>query len=264
MASFLLTPSSPGIPEIPAHQSRFGKYFFKLVVSVPGASLVRELSTRIDRILRQYDSLDQYIVARCVEQISWYQRVMSWRSLVDPWCLEQICVFRTLDKEYIKSIYDIVNKKYSKKIRIDGPNHEIAFYFENRSELTVFLESFPAQYWDKILHLENSLMLATELQHNQRVVTKRKTLPYKVFIRDQTRVTDNHRKLLKYLESLGPIVEIPNKIKRDFSSVNPQTHYHNVYFYTSDLSVLSFAEIIAPGILGRIQEIVEAPEPQPV
>jgi hypothetical protein len=261
MESFLLTPNSHRVPEIPASQARYGKYFFKLVVSVPGACIVRELSTSCDRILKRHADIDQYIDARRTEQIEWYLKVMSWRSQGDPWCEAQLAVFRKLDKDYVKIVYDLVSKNYSKKIRIDGPNHEIAFYFENRAELDRFLEKFPAKYQTKILHLENSLLLCTELQHNQKLVKRRKTLPYKVFLRDQTRVTDNHRKLLQYLESLGPVVEIPNKLKRDFSSANPQSYYHNVYFYTSDLSVLSFAEIIAPGILGRIQEIVEAPEP---
>jgi hypothetical protein len=263
MASFLLTPSSYGIPEIPGKQARFGKYFFKLVVRAPGASLVREFIARSDRILTKYENFDDFIRARASEQIDWFKRVMSWRpstSSHDTWCQDQIAIYNTLEPRLLNSLYDLVSGNYSKKIRVDGNNHEIAFYFEARSQLEEFLENFPAEHFNMIKHMENSLMLSADLQHNQRVVKKRKTLRYKIFIRDQTRVTDNHRKLLEYLESLGTVVEITNKLRKDFSSVNPQSYYHNVYFYTSDLSVLSFAEIIAPGIIGRIQEIVEAPD----
>jgi hypothetical protein len=261
MASFLLTPSNHKIPEIPGSQARFEKYFFKLLVSVPGASIVREINTSLDRIMRRHDTLDAYIQERKQEQLAWYQRVMSWRTPSDPWCKHQISIFQNLDSELILSMHALVRKKLSKKVRIDGSNHEIAFYFEDRSQLDVFLREFPSKYEKLLIRVENSLMATQELKVNQRVVKKRKTLPYKIFVRDQTRVQDSHRSFLQYLESLGPVVEIPRKMKKDFSSTDPQNYYHNLYFYTSDLSVVSFAELISPGIIGRVQEIVEIPKP---
>jgi hypothetical protein len=261
MESYFLTPNNYEIPQVPGSQARFEKYFFKLLVSVPGASIVRELNTSSERILRRHDTLGAYIQLRKQEQLEWYQRVMSWRNQDDPWCNRQITIFQNLDPQLLLDMHALIQQKLCEKVRIDGSNHEIAFYFEDQDQLTAFLEKFPSRHEQLLIRVENSLMVAGDLQINQRVVKRRKTLPYKVFIRDQTRVRDSHRAFLKYLESLGSVVEIPTKMKKDFSSTDPQNYYHNLYFYTSDLSMVSFAELISPGIIGRVQEIIEAPKP---
>lgn len=263
MASFLLTPNNYKIPQVPGKQALYEKYFFKLVVAVPGASLVRELNTRTERILKKYSDFTSYLYSRKQEQLAWYQRVQSWRSASDPWLEYQFSVFKNLNTDLILEMHELMKKQLSGKHRIDGSNHEIAFYFSDQPELERFLEHFPVKYQSQLLRVENTLLAAGDLQVNQRVVKRRKTLPYKIFIRDQKRVRDSHRAFLSYLESLGSVVEIPRKMKRDFSSTDPQPYYYGLYFYTSDVSVISFAELISPGIIGRVQEFVVAPKPQP-
>lgn len=247
------------ILQIPGKQVFYSEFYLKLKIQVPGAGFVKDFLKNQDAVLRKYQSFENFVTKRITEQIQWYQKVNTWNVAGSPrWSEKQIQQLKKVDTDFLNAIVLLVQTDCVKKTRMDGYNHDINFYFTTLAELENFLSKLPIQYQDKIVFLENSLN--SKVRPNQKLVKKRTTPRYKVHLRDQGKVTDAHRQLLKYLESLGETVVLPSKICREFAADSPHNYYYNVYFYTDNLEILSFMELIVPGIVGRTLEIIETPD----
>jgi hypothetical protein len=234
-----------------------------LVMQVRGARFIREYlyvrkctESPLDK--RKFHL---YVSDRAIDQIQWFERVKSWKFPGNTlWTDYQIESCKNLDLSYLELICSLLVEKQVEKCRIDSVNHEIRFYFADQSSLMTFLEKIPEKFHNCLLRLENSLLTSATIKPNQIIVKTRKTPRFKVFIRNQNQVDISHCQLLNYLRSQGDLVRIPAKMLETFSTENLKGYFYNLYFYTDDLSLLNFVQLIAPGIIGRIQEILEEKE----
>jgi len=81
---------------------------------------------------------------------------------------------------------------------------------------------------------------------------------HKIILRDGRYTTELKENILSYLTSIGPeTLSISTGLIDTLSKSNP--FLWNAYFYTNDPSVTTFLNLISPGLVLNIHELVVVP-----
>lgn len=81
-----------------------------------------------------------------------------------------------------------------------------------------------------------------------------KDYSHKVVLRDRKLGTQVKRQILGYLDGLGDVVKLTPAVRRNFES--PGVWSIAAWFRTKDHSIISFLELMSPGIVSKCVEVI--------
>lgn len=212
----------------------FKKYLCRLQIYCPGGRSIFENDLRTS--LEQRKNLSKSINPGG----SWFSR--NTRFLVDA-DAAQLSVVRDL----------LANKDI--KVRVEEPT--VSIYAESESRLKEIIELFDHRFHDRVrtVSVPKNVEHAELLTENKILKrSRRNQYRYKVVLKDGR--VDPARKIniLNYLLSLGDIISIP---KAAISMLeNRYSGFWGIYYYTNDPSINTFVELIEPGVVANVYEIV--------
>lgn len=157
----------------------------------------------------------------------------------------------------VAQITDIKNLLERKDIKIRVEEPYIQIYADNEEVFKDIVDSMSTTSKLRI----NSLQLPQDkhqedLLRDNKILRKsrRNKYQYKIICRDGRVNPSTKKHLLDYLESLGDTVSIP-KCSKDMLNSN-YSGFWGVYYYSNDISINTFVELIHPGIISNVHEIV--------
>ena len=161
-----------------------------------------------------------------------------------------------INVELLGLINNIKNNNPNLKIRTEEP--EIQFYAETENELQHIANLLGPKYQNIILSVSGpSTDAVTELLKNGAIIHKKPGYKYKIVLRDGRCNVETKRQLLGYLESLGlDEAKISTGVKSMLSS--SYDGFWSTWFYANDEKIVTFLELIRPGIVLNIHPIVVA------
>ena len=216
----------------------FGKYLYKLVVYAPAGRLIDAKESIADAIIHRRH------VAKHINQSGWWGR----RHNKD---LENV------DSEFLSVLRTIrTDRTLGIKMRVEEPN--IQLYFETEADLTHLVDTYfntkQQQYITSIAKPANDT--AAEILNSGAIIRKTDNgYTHKVILRDGRYKVDIKETVLNYLYNLNiEIAGVPDSCRVMFSK--PTSYIWNCYFFTNDPSVTTFLNLISPGIVSNIHELV--------
>jgi hypothetical protein len=228
----------PKIQVEPTLKQYYKQYLWKMTVYAPGGRLVQEpLSSDLATMLQyRRDSAKMY------NHSGWWG--LKNNQLVNA-NLELLDIIRRIKND----------STYNVKIRVEEPS--IQFYASDESELkkiATVLKPFlvvthiygPADDQSKELLESGVIIRKSPVEYR-----------YKVVCRDGRYPTGTKRQILNYLDGLGDTVKVLKGARKMLN--NGFDHSWNVYFYTNDISILTFINLIAPTLVSNIHELVVLP-----
>ena len=147
-------------------------------------------------------------------------------------------------------------KKNSKlKNRIEASTFSI--YSNDEAELKAFNDKIDPKYHSTLKSISCPKDSATQkLLEAGHILSKNiKDYKYKVTFCDGKYDANAKKQLLAYLEGLGDVVSISKGTRRSLD--NGHNYTWGNYIHVNDTSVLSFVDLIIPGIVGKTHEITK-------
>lgn len=213
----------------------YGKYLYKLLVYAPAGRLIEKEGTNIPEALKNRRELAEL---RINWGTSWWSRGAKALD-ADPVFLEVL--------GHLKHNCNKV------RFRIEEPN--VSIYAETEDalkDIAITLDSSQHKYIIGVSGPESE----EAIQHlNSGAIIRRKSndYRYKVILKDGRYNVDTKHSILNYLNNTGETLitaGCQDQLFRDF------TYVWNVFFYTNDKDVIHFIELIAPGSIANIHELV--------
>jgi hypothetical protein len=231
------TQYNPNIVIEAATKQYFDQYFYKLVLYAPGGRVIRE-----DGIIENIIEKRKHFV----NAARW-----QWRSTYDienavPKDLE---ILRNLARQA---------KDLNIKIRVEEPFVQI--YAESEADLKDLVKYNLRSINKKDIRIINgpsSAEAAQAIGEGKIVRRSSNGFSYKVTIRDGSYSTEVKQGLLNYLTNLGDLVHFTKGQRKML--LNNGKYIWNMYFYTNDLSINGFVQVIHPNLVGKIHELVVVP-----
>ncbi len=231
------TKLNPKIIQDRTRKAYFGKYFCKLVISCPGAKLIDS----------EHEDL-KYALQERIQTQRGYNYGGSW------WRAEKAAELAKADIEQLHLLRSIKRTNSNIKLRIEEPWVQI--YSENEDELKLVA----VRFFDKMKPLVQSVYIASEqdldsLRSGKILIpsTSKNTYKYKVVLKDGTYQSSTKQQLLSYLDSLEDEIKISKGSKAMLN--RPFNFIWGVFFYANDLKIITFINLVAPGIVSRIHEL---------
>ena len=159
--------------------------------------------------------------------------------------------------QFLEVLRDIKNKTSDKlKFRIEEP--EIQIYARNLSDLQNLVNNEFYPFQD---HLRGIFMPENkqyeELLNSGAIIRKKDIgYKYKIVLNDSRYTVDTKMSVLNYLNGLGnEIVHLPPSCRMQLENLS-HGHMWGCYFYSNDNSILTFLNLIAPGMSPNIHELI--------
>lgn len=241
MAISFWTKLTPKIKYEPTRKQYYGRYLCKLTLEVNGARLIHA---------NPKDSLLEELYRR-IEHYKKYSRGGSWHSVektreLMATNIDEIERLRLLKEEY----------KDTLRIRVEEPT--IQLYTETEAELQEIANRLSLEMQSRLLtvgfpenaeaeqHLREDKILAKSDKIEQR---------YKIVFRDGLYTNEVKKNVLNYLLSIGKEIRLPHHTIRMLNSTH--SYIWNGYIYVDDTSITTFITLLAPGLVGKIHELVK-------
>ena len=219
----------------------FGEFLYKLVVYAPGGRLIDnkgDLSSALE---------SRRTLSKHINQAGWWGTRHN-RDLekADVIFLDKLRDFR-------------LNKSAELKLRVEEPKVQI--YAKTADQLVDLVENYfsetEKENIDSISGPENK---ETEDFLNSGAILRKVDIgyKYKVIIKDGRYSSEVKNQLLNYFLNVGA-----DQIKVSKTGIEMLTKstgfIWNLYFYTNDLSVATFVNLISPGIISNSHELIILP-----
>jgi hypothetical protein len=207
----------------------------------PGGRFIYENQSSIGELIEQNQIFDHGIY----QNRGWNSYSLRHRKFIDQAAESQL---ETL-KELLLSP--------STKIRVEEPKVQV--YAECEQDLKDFIERFSPRDQARIVSITVPKDAKSEILLKENKIirkSRRNQYRYKVSLRDCRIDPSIKINLLNYLDSLEDLVFLPRGPREMMSA--PFSSFWGVYFYTNDLSINTFIELIKSGIISNINEIVVA------
>jgi hypothetical protein len=163
------------------------------------------------------------------------------------------------DTEFLTKLRDIRHDRtLGFKLRVEEPRIQI--YAQTEQELLDLVQNEFGSWKHHVETISGPEDAQAEQVLNSGAIIRKNDLgyKYKVIIKDGRYGHDVKRNLLNYLLNLGE-----NQIgvsRSSFQMLNNNSDYvWNLYFYSNDLGINSFIELISPGIISNCHELVVLP-----
>lgn len=230
------TRCSPKITVEHTTKKFYGKYLYKIVVYCPAGRLI-DAKGPMDQALEHRLDVSRHIT------MSW------WQSKANK-DIDKADVF-LLDKlRVLKKTTDI-------KIRIEEPRVQI--YAATEDELVNFVIDHLQSFVKSIETISGPANEeAAKLLDSGAIIRKIDNgYTHKVILRDGRYGADIKDLILNYLDSLQvEVAGVPKSCRNMFEKTS--SYVWNCYFFTNDPSVTIFLDLIQPGIVSNIHELVIA------
>ena len=228
------TQSNPKILIEPTTKKFFGRYLYRLCVYAPGGRIIhskRSVESEVD----YRKSLQKNIT------YGWWARGRD---------------IGNADAELLTIIKSIKqNPAHNLKLRVEEPRIQI--YAETEQELQDLVKNYFGKFWQNIETITGPTDSAAEAVLNSGAIIRKTATGYryKVIVRDGRYDANIRASILQYLDNLGPeTVGYPKSLREMFSKESG--YVWNCYFYTNDLTINSFLNIMAPGLISNFHELV--------
>ena len=240
MDTLFWTQCNPNVAIDYTTKKYFGRYLYKIVVYAPAG-----------RLIDSKDSLDQALEHR--------RHIVKNINYGGYWGMRRN---RDLDRADIAFLEKLRNFRHDKslniKLRVEEPRIQI--YCNSEDELKdlvnahfsqtekFYIESFsgPESAYSENLLNSGAIIRRTDIGYR-----------YKVIIKDGRYSSEVKSQLLSYLKNVGnEQVKLPTT---GLEMLSKSTGFiWNLYFYTNDLNVITFINLISPGIVSNSHELVIA------
>ena len=151
--------------------------------------------------------------------------------------------------------FRVLKGKYELKYRLEADNFSI--YSNDEADLKKFNDAIDPHY-QCVLHEISCPKDAAHqklLESGHITSANKKGYKYKVMLRDGQYDANAKQQLLNYFDSLGDAVTVGKATRRSLSNGHKYTWGN--YIHTSDPTILSFVDLIVPGIVGKTHEITK-------
>jgi hypothetical protein len=162
-----------------------------------------------------------------------------------------------LDSASIEQLEMVRSMLQEKKIKVRVEEPYVQFYSHTEDELKSVLNTFPEHLRNRLHTIivpkneaEKQLLLENKILRKSR----RDNYRYKVTFKDGRMNVNTKLQLLNYLKSLGEEIKLPLAAERMLQ--NGYSGFWGVYCYTNDTSITTFINLICPGTISNVHEIV--------
>jgi len=217
----------------------YGQYLYKLVLYAPAGRIIHEEKTNVE------DAYNRRItVSKNINFGGYWGR--SWTRNLDD-----------ADLDYLKLLKNLKHDPQSLfKFRIEEPYVQV--YSSSLSDLEhLATNQIPAQYHNTFYSISGPKDTAAEALLNRGAILRKKDCgyKYKVICRDGNYGTDIKHNLLNYIKNLDlDTVYMTTGCRRTLE--NNSSFIWNMYLYTNDISIVSFLNLICPGLVSNYHELV--------
>ena len=170
------------------------------------------------------------------------------------WYSRNNYLLREADIAQIADIKNLLDRK-DIKVRVEEPHIQI--YAVDESVLKDIADAMTPLARSRINSVQSPRDdKQAELLRDNKILRKsrRNNYQYKIVCRDGRVDPTIKKNLLNYLESLGDTVSIP-RCSRDMLA-NNYSGFWGVYYYSNDISINTFVDLIRPGTIANVHEIV--------
>jgi hypothetical protein len=218
----------------------FGKYVIRVTYNVPSALFIGKAEDK--------QTMQEYIDWRQVQAVTRTGGIGLYNSYwtrditpnTDAAMLEH---FRTL------------RKTHKLKFRVEASSYSV--YANDEAELKKFNDAVLPQYQYTLSEISSPKDAAhcALLEAGHITGTNKKGYKYKVTLRDGKYDAYAKQQLMSYFDSLGDVVSVSKSVRR--SLVNGHSYTYGIYIYTTDPSILTFVDLIIPGLVNKTYEITK-------
>jgi hypothetical protein len=208
----------------------FKKYLCRMRVFCPGGRAIHD------------EDISSSINTRVVHRNHGGSWIYRNNKSLDQSSLAQLEVFKDLLKD------DTI------KLRVEEPYIQV--YAEDETSLKKVIEHFTAVDQSRVFSISVPRPEHIPMLQENKILRKsrRNQYRYKVLLRDGRLDTASKSSLLNYLLSMEDLVSLPAAPRKMLSS--SYSSFWGVYYYTNDISINTFVELISPGIITNVHEIV--------
>lgn len=218
----------------------FGKYLYKAVVYCPAGRLIDSKPN----ITMESALTHRLSVAKTINHGGWW----GYRYNRD---------LESADLEFLTLMRDIrQNRTLGLKLRVEEPRIQI--YAETDEQLQDLVNNYFNQnqktFVESVAGPEDAE--AEAVLNSGAIIRKSDSgYKYKVILRDGRYSNEVKDNLLQYLTNLGPEqVKVP---RSGIQMLNKGTNFvWNLYIFTNDDSIITFLNLISPGIVSNMHELV--------
>jgi hypothetical protein len=242
MAISSWTKLAPKIEYVPTRKQYYGHYLCKLTINVSGSRLVHASP--------KDGSLAEELWRR-IESCKKYSRGGSWHSAEK---LREMLSTNIDEIECLRTLKD--RFKDTLKLRIEEPM--VQLYTETEAELAEVARHLLPDMRRRLLTVgypESDEMAA--LLREDKIIAKSARIEqrYKIMLKDGLYTREIKENALQYLLNLKNEIRIPQHTIRMLSSNH--SYIWNGYLYADDTGLTTFLSLIAPGLVGKIHELVK-------
>lgn len=219
----------------------YNQYLYRLVLTAPGG-----------RAINEYDSVSEGLD---------HLRARNY-NYAGSWGAARREVLKNADAVFLEHIKNVkYNDKLKVKVRIEDPYVQI--YADSEDVLQeIVINHFPVHCTNYLYAISAPESTDAQKALESGAIIRRKTIDYRYKItlrdghyRDQTKDT-----LYNYLETLGAEqVRVPKSIRTSLSKQGNGFIWSG-YFYANDPGITSFLNLISPGLVVNIHELVTIPD----
>jgi len=213
----------------------FGKYLYRLTLSVPGGRIIYE----------NKDYAEAVETRRHFRQFNpggYWGRAAGHR--VDE-----------IDIELLYRVREIKDNHPNVKMRIEEP--EVQFYAETEDDLKNIMNYLSTSHNNAVLSISGPASADAQRLLESGVIIRKKKIGYnyKIILRDGRCDVATKQQILNYLESLGPDeTKVSPGVKNMLNS--KYNGFWSIWFYANDEKVTTFLELIHPGCVLNIHPMV--------
>ena len=237
MDIFYWTQLNPNIEFSYTKKQYFKKYLFKLDVYAPGG---RQIDHSVSCVR---EALDHRRI-----RSKYYNYGGSWRDQYDRQFLDHA------DADFLEQLRKIKRENKNIQVRVEEPS--LSIYAESIDDLKAVVAQFDTshvKYIERLTYPANDQQ-SELLKSGAILVKKPQKYAYKVMLRDGRYSLETKTQILNYLDGLEDLVKV-SKGSRDMLS-RSFTSMWGVFFYTNDPKVITFLNLLSPGLVLNIHELI--------
>ena len=232
MVTLPWTELNPSLAIRETRKKYFNKYLYKAVVYVPCGTLI------LSKLESLAEAEIEYRRSRLPITAQW--NAYAKKKEVEAASADQITYYK-----HVRAKYPDV------KFRVEEPH--ISIFSDNEQTLFDIANNDPTQRLLSIYRPANEAALEI-LDLGQIIMKKPNGYQYRVFFREGKSSDKPLTQVYDYLMSLDDQVLLSPGLKRNLS--NPYYWFSGGYFYVNDPSVLTFLNLIAPGLVSGFSKVV--------
>ena len=224
-------------PDIEFKQTKkqfFGRYLWRLEVRAECSDLVNPV----------YKDMMAEVAKRKVRA--------QLRNYGGSWRYTNIDRYDKVDFVLLQTIRNIRNTyKDTIKVRCEDP--WVQFYARSEDELKVIAQSLSSQ--ETIMAVSGPTPGTEAALSDDKIIASKKIQHrYKIMLRDGNYNRDVKAQILELLEAQGEEVKIPASLRHGLT--RDYTGMWGTFFYANEISVTTMLNLMHPGIVGKIHEVV--------